>query len=96
MSLLATVRRVRRRPRHHHGPGADADLHGYLVARLDAHLAELSRMRRELARPRPWRPGGRSRAIAATAVAARDYADDVARALNGHGDDITAETRSPC
>ena len=53
MSLLATVRRVRRRRRHHHGPGADADLHGYLVTRLDAHLAELSRMRRELARPRP-------------------------------------------
>jgi hypothetical protein len=62
-------------------PSIDADLHAYVLARLDAHLAELHTLRRELAPHRPIRPGARWRVAAATLVAARHYARDIARAL---------------
>jgi hypothetical protein len=57
------------------------DLHGYIVARLDAHLAELAAVRAELGRSRPT-PAGRRQAAAASAIAATRYADDIDRALN--------------
>ena len=62
---------------------ADAlDVHAYVLARLDAHLDELYRLREELASSRPRHPGARWQAAAATATGARRYAADIARALN--------------
>jgi hypothetical protein len=62
---------------------ADVDLHGYVLARLDAHLAELHTLRHELRRSRPARAGGRWAAATATSTAAKHYADDVLIALAG-------------
>ena len=65
-------------------PGAapTPDVHAYVLARLDAHLDELYRLREELASSRPRHPGSRWQAAAATATGARRYAADIARALN--------------
>ncbi|OLB81621.1 MAG: hypothetical protein AUI14_02690 [Actinobacteria bacterium 13_2_20CM_2_71_6] len=59
----------------------DIDLHGYVLARLDDHLAAMSALRHELAVPRPLRPGSRWQLAAATALAAQWYAHDLTRAL---------------
>ena len=62
---------------------ADVDLHGYVLARLDAHLAELQTLRHELRRSRPAVVGGRWAVATATSKAAKLYADDVLIALTG-------------
>jgi hypothetical protein len=58
-------------------------MHAYVLQRLDAHLAELQRLRNLLAVSRPSRPGARWHAAAATVIGARDYATDIAQVLNG-------------
>jgi hypothetical protein len=69
-----------RRPHPDAAPAPD--VHAYVLARLDAHLDELYRLREELASSRPRHPGARWQAAAATATGARRYAADIARALN--------------
>ena len=57
------------------------DIHAWVLARLDAHLAELQALRRQLTSRRSSGVRARWYAAAATAMAARGYADDVGRAL---------------
>jgi hypothetical protein len=71
-------------------PSPALDLHGYVLARLDEHLADLYRLRRQLVVARPTRPGARRLAAAATAAGAQRYARDIARALDvPHGAEST-------
>jgi hypothetical protein len=62
-------------------PVLDTDLHAYVIARLDAHLAALHAIRDELVRPRSTRPGARWYASVASLVEAAQYGRDVGRAL---------------
>jgi hypothetical protein len=62
-------------------PVLDTDLHAYVLARLDAHLAALHALRHELVRPRSTRPGARWHASVASLVEAAQYGRDVRRAL---------------
>jgi hypothetical protein len=65
-------------------PASDAeplDIHAWVLARLDAHIAELQALRRELASRRSSGVRARWYAAAATAVTARHYAVDVGRVL---------------
>lgn len=71
-----------RQPSRRAQPAVTIDVHAYVLARLDAHLDELYRLREELASSRPRHPGARWQAAAATATGARRYAADIARALN--------------
>ena len=68
--------------RRHHRVEMAPDVHAFVLARLDAQLSELHRLRHELVQPRPSLPGARWQAAAATAIAARRFASDVAAALN--------------
>ncbi|GIJ43163.1 hypothetical protein Val02_00490 [Virgisporangium aliadipatigenens] len=54
-----------------------SDLHSYVLDRLDSHLAELQRLRRELAGRHLTPPGERRRLAAATATAALRYGRDI-------------------
>ena len=70
-------------------PATAPDIHAYVLARLDAHLEELQRLRAELVVCRSSHPGGRRLAAVASATGARRYAADIAQALNacdGPGD----------
>jgi hypothetical protein len=79
---MTLVTRRRSRVRAKAGlPRLEIDLHGYVLARLDAHLAALQRLRQELSRPGRLQPGARWQTAAATILAARDYAHDLAQAL---------------
>jgi hypothetical protein len=62
-------------------PMLDTDLHAYVVARLDAHLAALHAIRDELVRPRGTRPGARWYSSVASVIEATQYGQDVGRAL---------------
>jgi hypothetical protein len=63
-------------------PDPDLGPHVYLMSRLDAHLALMQRLRRELGGSRRlMRPGSRLQAAAASALAAQHYAADIANAL---------------
>jgi hypothetical protein len=57
------------------------DVHGYVLGRLDAHLAQLQALRAQLSSTRRSRPGERFYQAAATAVSAQRYARDIAAAL---------------
>jgi len=61
------------------------DLHAYVLARLDTHLAELHRLRRELAGRHQTPPGERRRLAAATVAAALRYGQDVDSVLETSG-----------
>jgi hypothetical protein len=63
-------------------PVVAPDVHAYVLARLEAHLAELQHLRSELLRSRPSEPGARWHTAAATATGARRYAADIALMLN--------------
>jgi 3-oxoacyl-[acyl-carrier protein] reductase len=63
-------------------PDPDLGPHVYLLNRLDAHLALLHSLRRELGGARrAARRGSRLQAAAASALAAQHYAADIAQAL---------------
>jgi hypothetical protein len=82
MTVLTRPRRRRTRRVDHRLPDPDLGPHVYLLSRLDAHLALLSNLRRELGGARrPARPGSRLQAAAASALAAQHYATDIAHAL---------------
>ena len=66
----------------HAEPSMAADVHAFVLARLDAHLAELHQLRQALVMSRPSHPGARFHAAAASATGARRYATDIAQALN--------------
>jgi hypothetical protein len=53
------------------------DLHAYVLGRLDAHIAELQRLRTELAGRHQTSPGRRRMIAAATAAAALRYGQDI-------------------
>jgi hypothetical protein len=61
------------------------DLHAYVLAQLDTHLAELQRLRRELAARHQTPPGERRRIAAATVTAALRYGRDIDSVLEKHG-----------
>jgi hypothetical protein len=62
-------------------PVLETDLHAYVLARLDAHLAALHEIRQELVRPRSTRPGARWYASVASLIEAAQYGRDVRQAL---------------
>jgi hypothetical protein len=71
-------------------PSEPPDIHTWVLARLDAHIAELQALRQRLTSRRSSGVRARWYAAAATALTARSYADDVGRALRDH-----AEARLP-
>lgn len=72
----------RARPPRRPAAVPEADLSSYVLAALDEHLAVLHAIRDQLTTARPIHPGARRAAAAHSVAAARDYADEVARALN--------------
>jgi hypothetical protein len=66
-------------------PVLDTDVHAYVLARLDAHLAALQAIRHELVRPRSTRPGARWYASVASLIEAAQYGRDVRDALGTCG-----------
>jgi hypothetical protein len=76
-------------------PVLETDLHAYVLARLDAHLAALHAIRNELVRPRSTRPGARWYASVASLTEAAQYGRDVRQALATCDDPSpTGEARS--
>ena len=93
---MVRYRRTRRAPgRSGRLPGLDADLHAYVLARLDAHLASMAALRRQLSRPGTVGRGGRGLVAAASMLEARRFAQDLAGALGGGapGNTAAAEVR---
>jgi hypothetical protein len=81
---MTVLTRPRRRAGRldHRLPHPDLGPHAYLLSRLDAHLALLSSLRRELGGARrAARPGSRLQAAATSALAAQHYAADIAHVL---------------
>lgn len=98
MTALTRSRRRRGGRLDHRLPDPDLGPQVYLLSRLDAHLALLHSVRRELGGARrPARPGSRLQAAAATALASQHYAADIARALATilHGHHCPAAGRRP-
>ena len=82
MTVLIRSRRRRGGRPDANLPEPDLGPQVYLLGRLDAHLALLRSLRRELGGARrPARLGSRLQAAAASALAAQHYAADIARAL---------------
>ena len=82
MTVLTRARRPRGGRLNHRLPDPDLGPHVYLLSRLDAHIALLSSLRRELGGARrAARPGSRLQAAAASALAAQHYAADIAHVL---------------
>lgn len=98
MTVLTRPRRRRGGRPDYRLPSPDLGPHVYLLSRLDAHLALLTNLRRELGGARrATRLGSRLQAAAASAVAAQHYAADIAHALAAiqEGSDRPADHRQP-